>query len=331
MARSEARLSTSIWADPDFRALTRDAQWAFMFLISQHDLAHDGVLALRVRRLSQSAAGLTVAVLGEALRELERTHFVVIDRDCEELLIRSFIRRDKVFKQPNVLRAALDHLPMVTSPTIRAALAVELARISDEGVPDGSWTIVADMRKALPDPCANPSLNPSPNPSEMGTTDPSLDPSPGTPGVRGVVKTVTTGFPAPRSSKSPAPLGGDESPTAKTLIGEWIDNCRKRPVASVIGQVGKQIKAMLEEGVDPGDIRSGLEAWRSKGQHPSTLPSFVNAVANADATANGRASPRGLVEHNGLRLKPETVANIEGRARFEAMDAQQLAIEGTAS
>ena len=50
MARSEARLSVEIWNDPDFLALSADAQRMYMFLISQSDLAHDGVLALRERR-----------------------------------------------------------------------------------------------------------------------------------------------------------------------------------------------------------------------------------------------------------------------------------------
>lgn len=45
--------------------------------------------------------------------------------------------------------------------------------------------------------------------------------------------------------------------------------------------------------------------------------------------ANGRASPRrDLVEHNGMQLKPETIADLERRKRFEAMDANQLAIGG---
>lgn len=49
--------------------------------------------------------------------------------------------------------------------------------------------------------------------------------------------------------------------------------------------------------------------------------------------ANGRASPgRQLVEHNGMHLKPETIADIERTQRFAALDAQdakQLAIGGT--
>lgn len=121
----------------------------------------------------------------------------------------------------------------------------------------------------------------------------------------------------------------DDPASTDELIAEWLEHCRKRPPGNVIGQVGKQLKAMLSEGIDITDVRAGLAAWARKGAHPSVLPSIVNELMNSRPVA-ARASPRGLVEHNGLRLKPETIANLEGRARFEAMD-QQLAIEGTAS
>jgi len=72
--------------------------------------------------------------------------------------------------------------------------------------------------------------------------------------------------------------------TTQALVGEWIDHCRKRPPGNVIGQVGKQIKAMLEEGIDPADVRLGLVAWWRKGLHPSALPSVVNEHMNASPT-----------------------------------------------
>jgi DNA-binding MarR family transcriptional regulator len=54
------------------------------------------------------------------------------------------------------------------------------------------------------------------------------------------------------------------------------------------------------------------------------------AVEEERRRANGRASPgRQLVEHNGMHLKPETVANLEGRKRWESMgDNGTHAIEG---
>lgn len=71
-----------------------------------------------------------------------------------------------------------------------------------------------------------------------------------------------------------------ENDTAGTLISEWIDHCPKRPPGTVIGQVGKHLKTMLAEGIDPDDLRRGLAAWHAKGLHPSTLPSVVNETMN---------------------------------------------------
>lgn len=301
MARSEARISVDIWMDPDFRALSRDAQWAFMFLLSQHDLAHDGVLALRVRRWSQCAADTTAEQLAGFLNELERARFIVIDADTEELLVRSFIRRDKVFRQPNVLRAAADHLPLVASETIRRALAMEIDRVSMEPMPDGSRSIIAEMQKALP--------SPSPNPPTEGPDDPSVDPNAGTPGERGVVTEVemVSPDPVPRDPRTPYPVpptagnsltlapqptgGIVEHATAQDLVAEWLEHCRKRPPGNVIGQVGKQVKALLAEGQDHADVRAGLAAWHQKGLHPSALPSVVNELMNA-SVHRARAAPR---------------------------------------
>lgn len=193
MARSEARLLVDIWQDPDFRALTAGAQRAFMFLLSQPDLAHDGTIALREGRWARAAEGLTVEQLATELDELAAARFVVLDRDEQELLVRSFIRRDKVYRQPNVLRAAADHLSLVSSAVIRHAIAVELARIED--APESSAATLAEMKAALP----NPSENPSPTPSPKG--------SPRSPGERGVVTVVTTEFPVPLSPNPETPQG----------------------------------------------------------------------------------------------------------------------------
>jgi hypothetical protein len=187
MARSEARLSVSIWNDRDFLALSPGAQRMFMFLIGQSDLAHDGVIALRERRWSKSAAGLSRADVERDLAELHDARFVVVDEDAEELLIRSFIRRDRVYRQPNVLRAAADHLPVVTSPVILATLADELRRVlTADDITDGATEIVAEMLKGI----GNPSGNPSP--------DPSGNPSAGTPGDG-------------KGSRNPSGMGSDPS------------------------------------------------------------------------------------------------------------------------
>lgn len=306
MARSEARVSVEIWAPgSDFTTLTLGAQWMYEFLLSQQDLAHTGVIALRARRWSRAARGLTVEAVEAYITELADSRYVVVDEDTEELLVRSLIRRDKIYRQPNVLRAAADQLPLVTSEVIRRALATELSRIVGENMPEASRAILAEMRAALPTPTTDVpagdkgSRNPSPNPSGKGSSDQQpidRNPTDSTPGVRGVVTAVSNGFPVPRSPETPPPAGRelatrDDPDTAQTLIGEWIDHCRKRPPGAVIGQIGKQIKAMLAEGIDPADIRRGLAAWHGKDLHPSALPSLVNEAMNGHH-AQARASPR---------------------------------------
>lgn len=81
--------------------------------------------------------------------------------------------------------------------------------------------------------------------------------------------------------KQPKPV--DDTPeaiTAQTIIGEYIDRCANRPPGHVIGQLGKSIRQMLDEGIDPDAIRRGMATWASKGLNPSTLPSVVNEVIN---------------------------------------------------
>ena len=79
-----------------------------------------------------------------------------------------------------------------------------------------------------------------------------------------------------------------EGATAQTLTAEWIDHCVERPPRNVIGQVSKQLKQMLDEGIDPDRIRRALAEWNRKGLHPSTLPSVVHEIANRQAPMTNR-------------------------------------------
>lgn len=72
-----------------------------------------------------------------------------------------------------------------------------------------------------------------------------------------------------------------EPVTAQTIVAEWIDRCAKRPPGQTIGQTSKQIKKLIEDGIDPDDIRRGLAKWMAKGSAPSAIPSFVNEAMNA--------------------------------------------------
>jgi hypothetical protein len=68
--------------------------------------------------------------------------------------------------------------------------------------------------------------------------------------------------------------------TAQTLVAEWIDHCAEPPPGRVKGQVAKELKALLNEGIDPHRIRAALAEWNRKGLHPSTLASVVHEIGN---------------------------------------------------
>lgn len=128
--RVEARLQVSIWSDPGWRLLTPDAQRAYLLLLSQPTLTLCGVLAYTPRRWATLAAGDTVERFEIAIAELEERRFVVVDRDTEELLIRSFMRRDRVKpSNPKCWKPAMDQREAIVSPLIAETVTVEVARI----------------------------------------------------------------------------------------------------------------------------------------------------------------------------------------------------------
>ena len=68
--------------------------------------------------------------------------------------------------------------------------------------------------------------------------------------------------------------------SSQRLIGEWIDHCPEPPPGRVKGQVAKEIKTMLDEGIPYERVRSGLAEWNTRGLHPSVLPSVVHELGN---------------------------------------------------
>lgn len=307
MAREYARIMTAIWKNAEFRALGEASQRMYLFLVTQEDISAAGVLPLRLRRWSQAATDSTPDRLAQALKVLEAGRFIAVDWDVEELLIRSFIRWDGGFNNPKrrpvIIRAAAE----VDSITIKRHLVAEFQRCGIRALPDGPPDGPPPASADLPDSAAD-SLSGSH--SKIDRVDLGSDPFPQVdslsdrastnPGV--VVTYLTTEDTTTHNPQPVPPTAGAAAPepdpaTAQTLIAEWIDGCRKRPPGQVIGQVGKAIRAMLGEGIDPADIREGLGTWAGKTLHPSALPSVVNEVMNRPtvpalrAVGDGRPGP----------------------------------------
>jgi hypothetical protein len=185
MPRTEARIFTSIWRDDHFLALPASAQRLYMFLLSQDDLSYCGVMPLRPTRWAKKAPDTTVAGVEQDLKALEASGrmFVVVDEDSVELMVRTLLRRDGIWKQPNLLKQARESAEQVESPKIRTVLLGELHRIPlHETGSDLVRTLitdfVSDLDQGTDHPSGYPPRIPSDEPSDTGSDDPSDNSTP---------------------------------------------------------------------------------------------------------------------------------------------------------
>lgn len=130
MSRSYGKVLVRAWADPEWRALDVEAQHLYVLLLSQSTTNLAGVVPLQTRRWAACSAGRTTEDVEGALSRLSDAGFVIVDRDTEEALIRSFVRNDEGYKIPGQREAMLEAAVATQSPVLRRALAVELGRLS---------------------------------------------------------------------------------------------------------------------------------------------------------------------------------------------------------
>lgn len=163
MARDHARILTSIWNDDDFRALPVDAQHTYLTAVSHPGLTYAGVLDYRPGRIAALAADGTAKKITAAIVKLERRRFVVLDRDTEELLIRTYVRHDGVLNRENMGKALASAMKRLTSQRLKGVLYDELGRLYAEKPSLSGWKgLEADEPDAFERVCAMSSTIPLP-------------------------------------------------------------------------------------------------------------------------------------------------------------------------
>lgn len=115
-------------------------------------------------------------------------------------------------------------------------------------------------------------------------------------------------FPTGHTEPAPSRL------SAQDLVGEYITGCNQRPPGDVIGHLGRVVKNLLDEGIEPGHIRAGLERFCAKPMHPSVLPSLVNEAMNTPASTTvgrlGRTDGRPTVPAHRAWANPVDAATV---------------------
>lgn len=85
----------------------------------------------------------------------------------------------------------------------------------------------------------------------------------------------------------------EPTPTAQTLIAEYIDGMTHKPPSRVIGHLSREIKNLLDEGYEYEHVRKATIAWSQKNYSPGTLPSFLNQVINQPQPTTQDIAARG--------------------------------------
>lgn len=155
MTRSYAQFSTSMWRDPDYVALPFALKYMYKLLCTQADISAAGVLSLNLTRWAGRSPDTTVADIEAWLDALAVQRFVVLDRQTEEVFVRSFLRWDNGYKNPKRQHSIRDAADAIESPAIVSALAAEFARV---GMPEklrgqcSEDRIPADLAEPREDP-----------------------------------------------------------------------------------------------------------------------------------------------------------------------------------
>lgn len=286
MARDHAEINLGIWGDADFRALPPNAQHLYFVLWTAADLSYCGVTRWHPGKISQRAEDWTKDAVIEAASVLIDRHFIVVDEDPEEVLLRSWIRWDGLMAQPIMAASMAKAFNAVDSNTIRAVLIHELRKLREREPDLKGWAKPQVERildqpsvnaKTLPNPFAktapNPSTNPPANPyiqsGSKGSTNPPSTPTP---------------TPTPYSSSDAEPERIDIGQAARLTAG-WIESCRTKPPRALQKQVRGQIQELIDDHVDPEHIRRGIAKWAERGTlGPRLIPNLVHEAANYRTT-----------------------------------------------
>lgn len=129
MPRKYASVNVEIWNDPEFRKLPPAAQHLYMLLWTAPALSFCGVHEWRPGRLTKLSSGFTEEHTRTVAESLVARHFLVIDEETEEVLVRSWARFDGLLKQPRLAVSYSSAYAAVFSPTLRQVLAHETQKM----------------------------------------------------------------------------------------------------------------------------------------------------------------------------------------------------------
>lgn len=188
MAGDHARIKRDIWSSDEFLDLSGGAQHLYFILWTHPSRSFCGSLEWHPGKLASLAADLTPESVVRDGIELAQNLFIAVDLDTEEALIRSWIKHDGLYRQPNMAVAMSTARAALTSRGLRGIVVNEVTKLrtAEPTLPAWKRDQVANLleQKAVDpadflagSPWAKGSVNPFGNPSRKGSVNPSVNPS----------------------------------------------------------------------------------------------------------------------------------------------------------
>jgi hypothetical protein len=272
VARKYGQVNVAIWNDPDFRALPPAAQHLYLLLWTSPHLSFCGVHEWRPGRLTKLSNGFAEEHTRLVAASLQARHFLVIDEETEEVLIRSWARFDELLKQPRLAVSYSSAYAATYSPTLRQVLARETTKMQKLWPELPCWK---DSRVSviLEHPAVSAKDLPTPE-------DPFGDGFGGAfgPGFAlGLAQTSINvwppGYPPPTPAPTPTPnklVGPDKSGTrakkATSLPSDWAPSQKHQELAAELGvdltsELAKFRDHAIANGKTFKDWDAGFRTW----------------------------------------------------------------------
>lgn len=279
MAGDHARIKRDIWSSDEFLDLSGGAQHLYFILWTHPSRSFCGSLEWHPGKLASLAADLTPESVVRDGIELAQNLFIAVDLDTEEALIRSWIKHDGLYRQPNMAVAMSTARAALTSRGLRGIVVNEVSKLrtAEPTLPAWKRDQVANLldQKAV-DPAdflagspwakgsVNPFGNPFGNPSRKGSVNPSV-----TPFDNPSVNPKPNPSVNPSVSPSPSPTPNSNSLNSGYVSTEGNDaSAIEPPPAHCPQHIDEPTTAPCRA---CGDARRTREAWDREREIETTL------------------------------------------------------------
>jgi hypothetical protein len=250
--RSHGIINVAVWeVGSDFRTYTLDTQWAYEMLISQPAINNLGLLPYTPEKWWRFAADLTVDRLTAALNTLEDARMTVTDPSTGELLVRTFIKHDRIWKQPKLVTNARKLIREVESERIRTYLLDRHPWLSDdtwnqtkiERHETGVKALRRPPAKLLPEGVSTQQSTPNIEPLTEGVHEDLTEPL-----LEGVTEGVTEGVSNTRAREARVrdglPLPLDQDPKSSTGSSVTETRAVAAPAGTALARITPELPSL---------------------------------------------------------------------------------------